>query len=60
MDVHDDRRQLCSIMFVKIQFLGARVVFLDLRHAFLFGLYCGNVEGARLDGVLTHIDTVRY
>lgn len=47
-------------MFVKIQFLGARVVFLDLKHAFLFGLYCGNVEGARLDGVLTHIDTVRY
>ncbi|VVA30182.1 PREDICTED: LOC109707713 isoform [Prunus dulcis] len=39
-------------------FTGARVVFLDLRRAFLFGLYCGNVEGARLDGVLTHIDTV--
>lgn len=34
-------------------------MFWDLRHAFLFGLYCGNVEGARLDGVLSHIDAVR-
>nr|XP_028954074.1 protein unc-13 homolog isoform X2 [Malus domestica] len=39
-------------------FTGARIVFWDLRHAFLFGLYCGNVEGARLDGVLSHIDAV--
>lgn len=39
-------------------FTGARVVFWDLRDAFLFFLYRGNVEGARLDGVLPQIDTV--
>lgn len=44
----------------QIQFLGAKAVFWDLRHAFLFCLYCGNVEGSRLDAVLTRIDTVRH
>lgn len=39
-------------------FTGAKAVFWDLRHAFLFCLYCGNVEGSRLDAVLTRIDTV--
>ncbi|XP_004300761.1 PREDICTED: uncharacterized protein LOC101300350 [Fragaria vesca subsp. vesca] len=39
-------------------FIGAKAVFWDLRHAFLFGLYCGSVEASRLDGVLTRIDTV--
>ncbi|XP_059444572.1 protein unc-13 homolog [Corylus avellana] len=39
-------------------FAGARVVFWDLRDAFLFRLYRGNVEGARLDSVLPHIDKV--
>lgn len=37
---------------------GARVVFWDLRDTFLFCLYRGSVEGARLDSVLPHIDTV--
>lgn len=32
----------------------------DLRDAFLFCLYRGSVEVARLDSVLPHIDTVRY
>ncbi|KAG2681254.1 hypothetical protein I3760_11G135700 [Carya illinoinensis] len=37
---------------------GARVVFWDLRDTFLFCLYRGSVEGARLDSVLPHVDTV--
>ncbi|KAJ4954056.1 hypothetical protein NE237_030888 [Protea cynaroides] len=36
---------------------GARVVFWDLRDTFLFLLYRGNVEGARLDSVLPQVDT---
>ncbi|KAK9984439.1 hypothetical protein SO802_033964 [Lithocarpus litseifolius] len=39
-------------------FTGARVMFWDLRDAFPFSLYRGNVEGARFDGVLPRIDTV--
>ncbi|KAF3448508.1 hypothetical protein FNV43_RR09221 [Rhamnella rubrinervis] len=39
-------------------FVGARIVFWDLRDAFLYSLYHNNVEGARLDIVLPHIDTV--
>ncbi|KAL4602731.1 hypothetical protein ACB092_10G075300 [Castanea dentata] len=39
-------------------FTGARVMFWDLRDAFPFSLYRGNVEGARFDGVLPQIDTV--
>ncbi|XP_024031945.1 uncharacterized protein LOC21393848 isoform X2 [Morus notabilis] len=39
-------------------FIGPRVVFWDLRDAFISGLYRGNVEGARLDSVLPHFDTV--
>ena len=35
-------------------------MFWDLRDAFPFSLYRGNVEGARFDGVLPQIDTVRY
>ncbi|XP_044485853.1 protein unc-13 homolog isoform X2 [Mangifera indica] len=38
-------------------FIGARVVFWDLRDSFLFPLYRGNVENARLDCVLPHVDT---
>ncbi|GLT40474.1 hypothetical protein SLA2020_146110 [Shorea laevis] len=38
--------------------IGARVVFWDLRDTFLFLLYRGSVEGARLDCFLSHIDTV--
>ncbi|KAK9277789.1 hypothetical protein L1049_007336 [Liquidambar formosana] len=39
-------------------FTGARVVFWDLRDSFLFRLYRGNVDGARLDSILPHIDAV--
>ncbi|KAJ0049443.1 hypothetical protein Pint_16079 [Pistacia integerrima] len=39
-------------------FIGARVVFWDLRDSFLFPLYRSNVENARLDSILPHVDTV--
>lgn len=39
-------------------FIGTKVVFWDLRDSFLFRLYCGNVEDARLDSILPHVDTV--
>lgn len=39
---------------------GARVVFWDLRESFLFHLYHGTVEGARLDSIIPHFDTVRH
>lgn len=42
-----------------ILLLGTKVVFWDLRDSFLFGLYRGNVEDARLDSILSHVDTVR-
>ncbi|GKU95314.1 hypothetical protein SLEP1_g8689 [Rubroshorea leprosula] len=38
--------------------IGTRVVFWDLRDTFLFLLYRGSVESARLDCFLSHIDTV--
>ncbi|XP_042503739.1 protein unc-13 homolog [Macadamia integrifolia] len=38
-------------------FAGARVVFWDLRDTFLFLLYRGNVETARLESVLPQLDT---
>lgn len=38
--------------------IGARVIFWDLRDMFLVQLYNGTVEGARLEGLLPHIDTV--
>ncbi|KAH9721800.1 DNA topoisomerase 4 subunit B [Citrus sinensis] len=38
-------------------FIGARVVFWDLRDSFLCCLYRGSVESARLESFLTHIDT---
>ena len=34
-------------------------MFWDLRDAFISSLYRGSVEGARLDSVLSHLDTVR-
>ncbi|RVX09140.1 hypothetical protein CK203_013912 [Vitis vinifera] len=37
---------------------GTKVVFWDLRDSFLFRLYRGNVEDARLDSILPHVDTV--
>ncbi|KAL5551787.1 hypothetical protein UlMin_001963 [Ulmus minor] len=39
-------------------FLGPRVVFWDLRDAFISSLYRCNVEGARLDGIIPHFDSV--
>lgn len=39
-------------------FTGLRVVFWDLRDSFLLCLYRGGVEGARLDSVLPHVDSV--
>ncbi|XP_034709140.1 protein unc-13 homolog isoform X2 [Vitis riparia] len=39
-------------------FIGTKVVFWDLRDSFLFRLYRGNVEDARLDSILPHVDTV--
>ncbi|KAA8522362.1 hypothetical protein F0562_013277 [Nyssa sinensis] len=47
----DAIRKICD-------FTGARVVFWDLRDSFLFRLYHGSVEGARLDSILPHFDTV--
>lgn len=44
-------RKICA-------FTGARVVFWDLRDSFLFHLYRGSVESARLDGVLPYFDSV--
>ncbi|CAH8343145.1 unnamed protein product [Eruca vesicaria subsp. sativa] len=38
--------------------IGARVIFWDLRDMFLIQLYNGTVEGARLERLLPHIDTV--
>uniref|UniRef100_A0A7N0TVK8 MHD1 domain-containing protein n=1 Tax=Kalanchoe fedtschenkoi TaxID=63787 RepID=A0A7N0TVK8_KALFE len=39
-------------------FTGARAIFWDLREMFLFRLYYLNVEGARLENVLTHFDII--
>ncbi|KAD5316789.1 hypothetical protein E3N88_16735 [Mikania micrantha] len=38
--------------------VGTRVVFWDLRDSFLFCLYHGTVEGARLEGLLPKVDSV--
>ncbi|XP_022152739.1 uncharacterized protein LOC111020389 isoform X3 [Momordica charantia] len=39
-------------------FTGIRVIFWDLKDEFLSYLYRGNVEVARLEGILVHLDTV--
>ncbi|KAL3818096.1 hypothetical protein ACJIZ3_004001 [Penstemon smallii] len=39
-------------------FLGAKIVFWDLRDAFLLYLYHGGVEGNRMDGVFPKFDSV--
>lgn len=39
------------------EFIGARVVFWDLRESFLYRLYRGSVEDARLDSLLPHLDS---
>ncbi|KAI3468779.1 hypothetical protein Pfo_025442 [Paulownia fortunei] len=39
-------------------FLGAKIVFWDMRDSFLFYLYHGGVEGNRLDGILPEFDRV--
>ncbi|CAI9093969.1 OLC1v1029593C1 [Oldenlandia corymbosa var. corymbosa] len=43
-------RQIC-------EFIGARVVFWDLRKSFLYRLYHGGVEHSRLDSIIQHLDT---
>lgn len=47
----DAIRKICDLT-------GTRVVFWDLRDPFLFHLYRGTVEGARLDSILPHFDSV--
>lgn len=47
----DAIRRICD-------FIGIRIMFWDLRYSFLFSLYRGNVEGARLDSYLPQLDTV--
>ncbi|EOY24649.1 Uncharacterized protein TCM_016195 isoform 3 [Theobroma cacao] len=47
----DTGRKICDL-------IGTRVVFWDLRDAFLFHLYRDNVESARLENFLTDFDTV--
>ncbi|CAN6484915.1 unnamed protein product [Victoria cruziana] len=39
-------------------FVGTKVVFWDLREPFLFNLYRGNVENARVEAVLERLDSV--
>ncbi|KAF9602162.1 hypothetical protein IFM89_025435 [Coptis chinensis] len=51
-DVADAINKICEI-------IGARLVFWDLRDSFLFTLYRGKVESARLESSLTHFDSVR-
>ncbi|XP_057510564.1 protein unc-13 homolog isoform X2 [Actinidia eriantha] len=46
----DAIRKICD-------FIGARIVFWDLRDSFLFNLYHGTVEGARLDIIVPYFDT---
>ncbi|KMT12138.1 hypothetical protein BVRB_5g100900 [Beta vulgaris subsp. vulgaris] len=41
-----------------VDFTGTKAVFWDLRESFLFQLYCGGVERARLDTVLPNVDAV--
>lgn len=54
-------RNTATDVIIKIcDFTGARVVFWDMRESFLFRLYHGNVEDARLDGILPHVDTVLH
>ncbi|KAL8106727.1 hypothetical protein AgCh_023473 [Apium graveolens] len=40
------------------EFIGARVVFWDLRDSFLFRLYRGSVESARFETILPNFDSV--
>lgn len=54
------KRTSISLLSMSIVALltGARVIFWDLRDMFLVQLYNGTVEGARLERLLPHIDTV--
>ncbi|XP_043689264.1 protein unc-13 homolog isoform X2 [Telopea speciosissima] len=51
------RRTIVDAINKFCDFTGARVVFWDLRDTFLFLLYRGNVESARLESVLPQLDT---
>ncbi|XP_057525392.1 protein unc-13 homolog isoform X2 [Amaranthus tricolor] len=41
-----------------IDFTGTKALFWDLRESFLFQLYCGGIERARMDTVLPKVDVV--
>nr|XP_043606752.1 protein unc-13 homolog [Erigeron canadensis] len=49
--IADAIRKICDLV-------GVRVIFWDLRESFLFRLYHGTVEGARLENLLPQIDSV--
>lgn len=49
--IADDIRKICDLV-------GTRVIFWDLRDSFLFRLYHGTVEGARLENLLPQLDSV--
>ncbi|XP_076897631.1 protein unc-13 homolog isoform X1 [Bidens hawaiensis] len=49
--IADAIRKICDLV-------GIRVVFWDLRDSFLFRLYHGSVEGARLENLLPKLDSV--
>ncbi|XP_031476221.1 protein unc-13 homolog isoform X2 [Nymphaea colorata] len=48
---NDTTNQICD-------FVGAKVVFWDLKEPFLFNLYRGNVDNARMESALERLDTV--
>ncbi|KAJ0962092.1 hypothetical protein J5N97_029920 [Dioscorea zingiberensis] len=54
----DIRRSTHSASDVIVDFIGARVIFWDLRNPFLSSLYKGSVEGARLEIFLPQLDGV--
>lgn len=47
------------LLLIKFYSPGTRVIFSDLRDEFLSYLYRGNVEAARVEGFLVHLDVVR-
>ncbi|XP_073136594.1 protein unc-13 homolog isoform X2 [Henckelia pumila] len=51
------RDSACHAIKRTCDFLGAKIVFWDMRDSFLFNLYHGGVEGNRLDGLLPQFDS---
>ncbi|GAB4834351.1 hypothetical protein Ancab_032606 [Ancistrocladus abbreviatus] len=55
----DGIRNTAATAMIKItDFIGTKVAFWDLREHYIFHLYHGSVEGARIDGVLQYVDSV--